>query len=93
MFGFFEGVLGEILAPMVPQNQLFLAIQHHRHQETEGLLATGSFDVRKLGDNGVGAIHVACRYNNRHALDLLLQRGAFDCQNPSTTRQLCGRWL
>ena len=77
MFGFFEGVLGEILAPIVPQNQLFLAIQHHRHRETEELLGSNTWDVRKLGDNGVGAVHVACRHNNRHALDLMLQRGKF----------------
>ena len=77
MFGFFEGVLGDILAPIVPQNQLFLAIQHHRHQETQDLVATNQFDIRKLGDSGCGPIHVACKYNNRFALDLLIQRGEY----------------
>lgn len=75
MFGFFEGVLGEILAPIVPQNQLFLSIQHHRYQETQDLIATNQFDIRKLGEIGCAPMHVACRYNNKVAVDLLLHRG------------------
>ena len=70
---FLEGIVGEILAPIKGNNQFFLAIQHHRHQEVQELMA--STDVSKLGEGGWGAIHVACRYNNRFALDLLLQRG------------------
>jgi len=75
MFGFFEGVLGELLAPVTGGDQMSLAIQHHRHREMEELMATNSFDARKLAENGVGAIHVACRYNNRHAIDVMLGRG------------------
>ena len=36
MFNFiFEGKLGEILAPVLPSNQLYLAIQHHKNAEVQ----------------------------------------------------------
>ena len=39
MFNFiFEGKLGEILAPVLPSNQLYLAIQHHKNGEVQELV-------------------------------------------------------
>ncbi len=77
MFNFiFDGKIGEMLAPVVPSNQLFLAIQHHKNDEIPALLL--SMDVnnsQKLVEGGYSAIHVACRYNNRFALELLLSKG------------------
>jgi len=80
MFNFiFEGKIGEILAPVVPSNQLFLAIQHHRNQEIQNLMSNNSYDVNEkllLLEGGYGAIHVACRYNNKFALELILSKGS-----------------
>ena len=77
MFNFiFDGKIGEMLAPVVPSNQLFLAIQHHKNEEIPPLLLT--MDVnnsQKLVEGGYSAIHVACRYNNRFALELILSKG------------------
>jgi len=76
MFNFlFEGKIGDILAPVVPTNQLFLAIQHHRNAELHLLLDKYNHNSNSLNDGGYAAIHVACRYNNRFALELLLTRG------------------
>lgn len=77
MFNFiFDGKLGEMLAPVVPSNQLFLAIQHHKNDDINALMLTMDFDnSQKLADGGYSAIHVACRYNNRFALELLLSKG------------------
>eukprot|EP00981_Chlorochromonas_danica_P007720 scaffold1869_cov163-Ochromonas_danica.AAC.32 len=77
MFNFiFDGKLGDILAPVVPSNQLFLAIQHHKNGEIISLLQSTSYDPNQLTTSGYSAIHVACRYNNKYALDVLLSRGA-----------------
>ena len=36
MFNFiFDGKLGNILAPVLPTNQLYLAIQHHKNGEVQ----------------------------------------------------------
>lgn len=79
MFNFiFENTkIVDILAPVSnPNQQLFLAIQHHRQQEVQNLLGTIGPNALSGGDSGYGAIHIACRYNNRFALDLLLNSGA-----------------
>ena len=77
MFNFiFEGKIGEILAPVVPTNQLFLAVQHHRNADVQGLLHDINFDVNKLVEGGNTAVHIACRYNNRLALELMISRGS-----------------
>lgn len=76
MFNFlFEGKIGDILAPVVPSNQLFLAIQHFKNAELNNLLNSTGYNPAALADGGYAAIHVACRYNNRAALDILLSRG------------------
>lgn len=76
MFNFiFEGKLGEILAPVVSSNQLFLAIQHHKNAEVENCISTNQFDLNKNAESGYAAIHVACRYNNRLALEIILSQG------------------
>lgn len=81
MFNFiFEGKIGELLAPVVPSNQLFLAIQHHRNDEIPALmLSMDPNNSQRLAEGGYSAIHVACRYNNRFALELLLSKGK--CNN------------
>jgi ankyrin repeat protein len=76
MFSFlFEGKLGEMLAPVMPMNQLFLAIQNHRNQEVQNFIISQQFDLRKPCEAGYMAIHVACRYNNLPAIDMLTQQG------------------
>jgi hypothetical protein len=76
MFNFlFDGKIGGILAPMVPSNQLFLAIQHHKNGDILSLLAVANYDPSRVPDGDYAAIHVACRYNNRYALDLLISKG------------------
>lgn len=77
MFNFiFEGKIGEMLAPVAPSSPLFLAIQNHRNDEIQSLLLTIDYrDSLKLSEGGYSAIHVACRYNNRFALELLLSKG------------------
>ena len=78
MFNFiFEGKLGEILAPVVSTNKLFLAIQHNRNDEVQVIIDSKEFDLTKLNDSGYGAIHVASRYDNKFALELLLSQGQF----------------
>lgn len=80
MFSFlFEGKIGEMLAPVMPANQLYLAIQNHRQAEVQSLVASQQFDLRKAGDAGYMAIHVACRFNNVPALDLIVQQGMSSC--------------
>jgi hypothetical protein len=74
MFNFiFDGKIGDILAPVVPSNKLFLAIQHHKNDEVQQLIL--SSDVARNAEGGHGAVHVACRYNNRFALEMILSRG------------------
>lgn len=69
---FFEGRIGEMLAPVTgAHNKLFLAIQHGRNNELQSLMAEIP-DPAKLSEGGVAAIHVACKYNNTYALDMLL---------------------
>lgn len=76
MFNFlFDGKIGDILAPVVPSNQLFLAIQHHKNNELQGLLDSTAYNPRAVPDGGYAAIHVASRYNNRYAVDMLVARG------------------
>ena len=77
MFKFlFEGKIGEMLAPVTGfSNQLFLAIQHHRNEEFNSLIASSSYDLSSCAECGYACIHVACRYNNRYVLDLLLVKG------------------
>lgn len=79
MFNFiFDSKIGEMLAPVVPSNQLFLAIQHHKNDEIPALmLSMDSNSSQKLSEGGYSAIHVSCRYNNRFALELLLSKGIF----------------
>ncbi len=75
MFNFiFDGKIGDILAPVVPSNKLFLAIQHHKNAELSGLWSSVG-DVNRVAEGGVAAIHVACRYNNKFALDSILSMG------------------
>jgi hypothetical protein len=76
MFNFlFDGKIGDILAPVVPSNQLFLAIQHFKNDQIPNLLLTTGYDGTRQIHGEYSAIHVACRYNNRPALDLLLSKG------------------
>ena len=76
MFNFlFDGKIGDILAPVVPSNQLFLAIQHFKNDQLVGLLSQTGYDGNRQIQGEYSAIHVACRYNNRYALDMLLARG------------------
>jgi hypothetical protein len=77
MFNFlFDGKIGDMLAPVVPGSKLFLAIQHHRNDEVQQLI--NSSDLNHA-ESGSCAIHVACRYNNRFALDAILSRGKSIC--------------
>lgn len=74
MFNFiFDGKIGDILAPVVPTNKLFLAIQHHKNDEVQQLMLNN--DLQRNADGGYAAIHVACRYNNRFALEMIVSRG------------------
>lgn len=74
MFQFLlDGKIGDVLAPVVPTNKLHLAIQHHKNDEVHMLMAQG--DLAALSHSGYSAMHVACRFNNRFALDLLAGRG------------------
>lgn len=74
MFNFlFEGKVGDILAPIAgASNQLCFAIQHHKNDEVQKIVISG-YDFSKL-DSGPSPIHVACRYDNRFAIDLILSR-------------------
>ena len=80
MFNFlFDGKLGEILAPVAGSNSFHLAIQHHRDSEVQNIMSTTSnTNLTQLWDNGMGPIHVACRYNNSYVLEMLLSRGKVD---------------
>lgn len=74
MFNFiFDGKIGDILAPVVPTNRLFLAIQHHKNEEVHQLMLNN--DIQRNADGGYAAIHVACRYNNRFALEMIISKG------------------
>lgn len=77
MFNFiFEGKIGEMLAPISnPNQQLFLAIQHHRQEEVKKILSDGVVNITSNADSGYSAIHIACRYNNRLAVDILRSYG------------------
>lgn len=64
-----------MLAPIhSPEQQLLLAIQHHRNHEVDAMLS-GGMGLGNVMSGGYADIHVACRYNNRHALEALLSRG------------------
>lgn len=76
MFKFFEGALGEILAPVSgSSNLLFLAIQHHKDEELRKLVSASEVVLDKAIENGHSSIHCACRFNNVFALDLIMSRG------------------
>lgn len=81
MFKFFEGALGEMLAPVSgTSNVFFLAIQHHKNEEVKSLLLNSAdVDMARISENGYSAIHCACRYNNVIAINLLLSRGKTIC--------------
>lgn len=42
---------------------------------TNNIIRTSDYELRNCSDAGYGAIHVACRYNNKFALTLLLDKG------------------
>jgi len=77
MFNFlFDGKIGDILAPIQsPIQQFHLAIQHHRNNEVEQLILSGTIELGNISNCGYADIHVACRYNNIHILNILLRRG------------------
>jgi hypothetical protein len=77
MFNFiFEGKLGEILAPVTgASNALFLAIQHQKNSEVHSILLNSGPELVRAMEGGYAAIHVACRYNNNYALDLIMSKG------------------
>lgn len=78
MFNFiFDGNIGKILAPVVPSNQFHLAIQHHKNVEVTDLMVNNTYQVNTAIEGGYSAIHVACRYNNQYALELLLKKGLY----------------
>lgn len=83
MFKFFEGALGEMLAPVSgSSNVFFLAIQHHKNEEVQNLLLKSTeIDMARVSENGYSSIHCACRYNNVFAIDLIMNRGkaTYDC--------------
>lgn len=80
MFNFlFDGSIGEILAPVVPTNKLYLAIQHHRNDEVRMLWDTTLSNPSMLADGSYAAIHIACRYNNRFAVELAIAKGKIRC--------------
>ncbi len=69
----FDSKLADILAPVVPTSKLFLAIQHNRNDEVQQLMLNN--DLQRNADGGYAAIHVACRHNNRFALEAILAKG------------------
>jgi ankyrin repeat protein len=76
MFNFlFEGKLGEYLAPN-SSSPLFAAIQKNEADTIQNILSTAStIDLCKMDDTGYSAVHVACRFNNMFALQLIFSRG------------------
>ena len=80
MFGFFEKAISdisEIVAPIAATNQLFLAIQHGRNDECMMLInsACKDFDVTINSESGFGALHVACKFNNKEMVNEITQWG------------------
>lgn len=76
MFNFlFEGKIGEYLAPVMPVNQLFLSIQHHKNDEVERIILSGQIDIKSQSEVGYSAIHASCRYNNVYAFNLISSQG------------------
>lgn len=63
------------MAPVVPANKLYLAIQHHKNLEVQPIWDSTVSDPNALCDGNVAAIHIACRYNNRYAVDFALAKG------------------
>jgi hypothetical protein len=80
MFKFFEGALGEILAPVTgSSNGFFLAIQHHKNEDVQRILMrTTEMDMARVNENGYSTIHCASRYNNVFAIELCLNRGKLE---------------
>ncbi len=77
MFNFiFDGKIGEILAPVTgTSNKFHLAIQHHRNSEVQNIVSTQTVNLNELSESGIAPIHVACRYNNIHAVEMFLSCG------------------
>lgn len=75
MFNFiFDGKLGNIIAPVGNTSKLFLAIQHHKNVEFFDLISQQGYELNALLEGGQAAIHVACRYDNRVAVEAIISR-------------------
>ena len=81
MWGFIEKAvtdLTELVAPITNNNQLYLAIQNSRNDEAKFLIDMNNaeFNIHGLMANcGHGALHLACRFNNKEVLDALTNKG------------------
>jgi hypothetical protein len=74
MFNFiFDGKLGEMLAPVIPSNQLHLAIQHHKNDQVGQLLM--NLSEMELSSLLNSSILIAAKFNNLIAIRLLVDRG------------------
>lgn len=74
LFNFiFDGTLGEMLAPVIPSNQLHLAIQHQKNDQVGQLLMNMS--EMELSSLLNASLIIAARFNNLIALRLLIDRG------------------
>lgn len=79
MFKFFEGALGDILAPVTgSSHQFFLAIQHYKNDDVQMLLSSDMNLVRVV-EGGISALHCACKHNNAYAIDLIMNQGELLC--------------
>ena len=84
MFNFlFEGKIGEILAPVAgTPNQFHLAIQHNKNVEVQNIVNSSSnAALNILSESGIAPLHIACRYNNTFAVELLVSRGNKLCSS------------
>ncbi len=81
MWGFIEKAvsnISEIVAPITHTNQLYLAIQNNSNGEAKFLIDMNSseFNIHGLmANSGHGAVHIACRFNNKEVLDALTNKG------------------
>lgn len=72
---FFEGKIGEMLAPVTgTQNKLFLAIQHQKNDTIQSLINEAG-DISRVSEGGLYVIHAAAKFNNFYAMDLVLKYG------------------
>lgn len=65
---------------MITQHQRFSSLVYSINRaasllQINNFLQSGSVPLGDVNDSGYADIHVACRYNNRYALELLLNRG------------------